>query len=211
MKKLVLTLVCACTAMLCMAGEPPVPHSVRVGWGDMLFETLAFNASSKDSYDPSVLPGDFTSQGRYGYGYTGHIFADYMYSLTPVISVGAQADFEGIFWKEALRDASGAVTGNVTQVNNYNLCILPTVRFTYFRSEWVDIYSGLSVGLLMAFDNLKQFELAPAFNLNLVGVKVGKGHWGGTAELGMLNALKGSNDIYMFGSRLLSVGAYYTW
>ena len=127
------------------------------------------------------------------------------------MSAGVQTDFEGIFWKVASRDAAGTVVSDPVRVNNYNLCILPSVRFTYFRSEWVDIYSGLSVGLLMAFDNQRQFELAPAFNLNLVGVRVGKGHWGGTAEIGLLNALKGGNDVFMVGSRIISVGVNYTW
>ncbi len=134
-----------------------------------------------------------------------------MYSFTDVVSAGVQTDFEGIFWKEGVRDASGQIIGDPARVNNYNLCILPSFRFTYFRSELVDIYSGLSFGLLMAFDNQKQFEAAPAFNLNLVGVRVGKGHWNGTAEIGMLNAFKSANDVYMFASRLFSVGVNYIW
>ena len=211
MKKLITVAIAACLPLLCLAGNPPTRHNVRVGWGDMLFETLVFHPSGRDTYNPDALPASFRSQGRYDYGYTGHIFADYLYSFTDIVSAGIQTDFEGIFWKEASRDAAGNVVSDPVKVNNYNLCILPTVRLTYFRSEWVDIYSGLSVGLLMAFDNQKQFELSPAFNLNLVGVRVGQGHWGGTAEIGLLNALKGANDIYMFGSRIFSVGVNYTW
>ena len=211
MKKLITIAFAACLSVVCLAGNPPSRHSVRVGWGDMLFETLVFHPSAKGTYNPDALPGDFRSKGTYDYGYTGHIFADYLYSFTDVVSAGVQTDFEGIFWKVASRDAAGTVVSDPVRVNNYNLCILPSVRFTYFRSEWVDIYSGLSVGLLMAFDNQRQFELAPAFNLNLVGVRVGKGHWGGTAEIGLLNALKGGNDVFMVGSRIISVGVNYTW
>ena len=212
MKKLILSIsLLACLQIVAAAGNPPTRHSVRLGWGDMLFETLAFHASAPGTFDSASLPAGFRSTGTFGHGYTGHIFADYMYSFTDVVSAGVQTDFEGIFWKKGVRDASGTLVGEPTKVNNYNLCILPSVRFTYLRSEWVDIYSGLSVGLLMAFDNQKQFELAPAFNLNLVGVKVGKGQWSGTAEIGLLNALKGANDVYMFASRLFSVGVNYTW
>ena len=211
MKKLILSIsLLACLQIVAAAGNPPTRHSVRLGWGDMLFETLAFHASAPGTFDSASLPAGFRSTGTFGHGYTGHIFADYMYSFTDVVSAGIQTDFEGIFWKKGVRDASGTLVGEPTKVNNYNLCILPSVRFTYFRSEWVDIYSGLSIGLL-AFDNQKQFELAPAFNLNLVGVKVGKGQWSGTAEIGLLNALKGANDVYMFASRLFSVGVNYTW
>lgn len=212
MKKLLLSFsLLACLSTVCLAGNPPTRHSVRLGWGDMLFETLAFHPSARDAFNPASLPDGFRSKGTFGHGYTGHIFADYMYTLTDVTSVGVQTDFEGIFWKEGQRDAAGNVVGDPTQVNNFNLCILPSVRFTYFRSEWVDIYSGLSLGLLLAFDNQRHIELAPALNLNLVGVKVGKGNWAGTAEIGLLNALKGANDIYMFASRLFSVGVNYSW
>ena len=211
MKKLLLSISLIALPLLCMAGSPPPRHSVRLGWGDMLFETLAFHPSAPDSYNANVLPAGFRSKGSFGHGYSGHIFADYMYTLTEVTSVGVQTDFEGIFWKEGQRDASGALAGDPVQVNNYNLCILPSVRFTYFRSEWVDIYSGVSLGLLFAFDNQKRLELAPALNLNLVGVKVGRGNWAGTAEIGLLNALKGANDVYMVASRLFSVGVNYSW
>lgn len=212
MKKLLLSFsLLACLSTVCLAGTPPSRHSVRLGWGDMLFETLAFHPSARDTYDPGSLPAGFRSKGTFGHAYTGHIFADYMYTLTDVTSVGVQTDFEGIFWKEGQRDAAGSLVGDPTQVNNFNLCILPSVRFTYFRSEWVDIYSGVSLGLLLAFDNQRHLELAPALNLNLVGVKVGKGNWAGTVEIGLLNALKGANDIYMFASRLFSVGVNYSW
>ena len=211
MRKLIIIFAAALLTTVCAAGNPPSRHTVRIGWGDMLFETLAFHAGAPGSYSTAALPADYSGKTTYGYGYTGHIFADYLYSFTDVISAGVQTDFEGIFWKEAVKDANLKVKGDVKNVDNYNLCILPCVRFTYFRSPWVDIYSGLSVGLLMAFDNLRQFEAAPAFNLNLVGVRVGQGNWGGTAELGLLNSFKSANDVFMFGSRLFSVGVYYTW
>lgn len=195
MKKLITIIAAVSLCAICMAAPPQTRHNVRLGWGDMLFETLVFHPTA------SPLNG---GNGRFDNSYTGHIFADYMYSLTSVVSVGMQADFEGIFWKE------GAAEG-VKKVNNYNLSMLPSVRFTFFRSEWVNLYSGVSLGLLMAFDNQNHFEAAPAFNLNLFGVKVGKGHWGGFFELGALNALTGGNSIYMLGSRLMSVGVNYTW
>lgn len=212
MKKLILSIsLLACLQIVAAAGNPPMRHSVRVGWGDMLFETLAFHPSAPEQYNPSLLPSDYLSTRTSGYGYTGHIFGEYMYSLSSLISLGVQTDFEGIFWKEGTYDRNGTAAGGVKNVNNYNLTLLPTMRFTYFRSEWVSLYSGFSLGLLMAFDNQGQFELAPALDLNFIGVRVGNGPWGGFLNLGALNALRGANDIYMFGSRLVSVGVNYTW
>ena len=40
---------------------------------------------------------------------------------------------------------------------------------------------------------------------------MGKDHWGGSLELGALNALMGKDRIYMLGSRLISVSVNYRW
>ena len=88
---------------------------------------------------------------------------------------------------------------------------MPTVRFDYFNKEYVGLYSGLGAGLLTAFDNAVGLQLAPAFNLNFIGVQVGHGHWYGSAELGFMVALTGANTIYMAGSRLVSFSLIYRW
>ena len=204
MRKLITVIAAGCLCVLCMAAPPDNRHSVRLGWGDMLFETLAFHASAPGNYNPEALPADYQWTGTCDHKYTGHIFGEYMYSLTSVTSIGIQADFEGIFWKQGHKE-------NFKQVNNYNLTLLPTVRFTYLRTEWVNLYSSVSLGLLMAFDNQRQFEVAPALNLNMIGIRVGRQHWGGFLELGALTALRDTNNIYMFGSRLVSVGVNYCW
>ena len=164
-------------------------HQVRLGWGDMLFETLVFH--------PGTTLGDVQ---KTDFGFTGHIFGEYRYRLNKTISVGAQVDFEGIFWKE-----------NGAPVNNYNLIAMPTVRFIYFERPWVSLYSGIGFGAIVAFDNAGGREFAPAGDLNFLSVQVGKGHWSGTLSLGFLNAIKNANRVYMVGSRLLSVSINYSW
>lgn len=154
------------------------PHQVRIGWGDMLFESLVFREAS-----PS----------RGGKGFTGHIFAEYQYSVSKVVSVGGQLDFEGIF---------------AADMNNYDVTVMPTVRFTYLRRPWVELYSGLGAGLLCALDNQGGAEFAPAVNINLFGVQVGKGPISASVELGALNSMFKSR-VYMLGSRLVSVSLNY--
>lgn len=171
--------------VLSWSQESGTRHLARLGWGDMLFETLAFH------------PQENTSR----YGYTGHLFADYHYTLTQVISVGGQVDFQGIFWTE----------DNSFRSRNYDLCILPSARFTWLNKEWVRLYSGVGLGLLFAFDNAGGHGIAPVFNLNSIGVQVGNGHWCGSADLGFMVSLNNLNRIYMFGSRLVSVGVNYRW
>ena len=181
--------------------EPALmPHQVRLGWGDMMFETAVFH------------PGLAADGNRtHHYGYTGHIFAGYAYSFRKWVSFGAEIDFEGIFWKETPCDQYRRPIGDAIPVRNYDLTIMPEVRFTFFDKGWVNLYAGLGVGALIAFDNHKGVEASPAVNLNLFGVWMGKDHWGGSLELGALNALMGKDRIYMLGSRLISVSVNYRW
>jgi hypothetical protein len=191
MKRRILTLLILLTPLLAMAGEPKgAPRSqVRLGWGDMLFETLAFHPGT--GLDGNV---------RSNFGYTGHIFSEYSYRLSKLISVGGELDFEGIFWQE-----------NGKPLNNYNLIAMPTIRFTYFEREWVSFYSGFGFGAVMAFDSAGNREFALAGNLNFFSVQVGKGPWSGTFSLGALNAIKNANRVYMVGSRLFSISLNYAW
>ena len=179
-----------CIPMLALAGVPEGKprHQVSIGWGDMLFETLVFH------------PGTLDKVPRTDYGYTGHIFGEYSYRLNKVVCLGAQLDFEGIFWKEG-----GA------PVNNYNLIALPTIRFIYFERPWVSFYSSVGLGGIMAFDNSGAKEFAPAGNMNFFSVQVGNGHWSGTFSLGALTAVKNANSVYMVGSRIFSLSLNYAW
>lgn len=170
---------------LCGAQVNGPRHLLRLGWGDMLFETLAFH------------PTEATSR----YAYTGHLFADYHYRLTKRISLGAQVDFQGISWTEDTSFRS----------RNFDISIIPSARFTWLDKEWVRVYSGLGYGLLLALDNAGGHGVAGVLNLNPVGVQVGKGHWCGSVDLGFLASLANMNQIYMFGSRLVSVGVNYRW
>lgn len=185
-------------SLSCGAQTPK--HEVRLGWGDMLFETMAFHPSSTHDY-PTGKPTGYPYQENRDYGYTGHIFAEYRYHFSSLFSLGMQADFEGIFWTRETGFRS----------RNYNLTFLPNVRFTYFRREWVRLYSGIGAGLLVAFDNEHHTEAAPALDLNLFGIQVGKGPWSGSVQLGLLAALKSGNEIYMLGSRLFSISVNYNW
>ena len=181
MKKLLITIMLSLSSLAygnsLQSANPR--HLVRVGWGDMLFESMAFPSAGRD---------------RGGKGYTGHLFAEYQYRFTRVVSVGAQLDFQGIYRAE---------------MNDYDLTFLPTVRFTYLRTRMVQMYSGVGAGLLFAFDNAGGREFAPALNLNFAGVQLGEGPLTIGFELGLLNALTSPHNIYMAGARLVSLSLNY--
>lgn len=197
MKKILTALLLVLVLPTALSAQGKMRHQLRWGWGDMLFETMAFHPSPAHAYPGGYSFGD---PSRTDYFYTGHIFAEYQYRLCKAVRVGFQADIEGIFWKE---DGS--------PLRNYDLTLMPTVRFNYVEKEIWSLYSGLGAGLLTAFDSLRNVELAPAFNLNFIGVEVGKGHWYGGVDLGFMVALNGVNKIYMLGSRLISFSANYRW
>jgi len=48
-------------------------HEIRLGWGDMLFETMAFHPSSTHSY-PSGKPTGYAYQENRDYAYTEWIW-----------------------------------------------------------------------------------------------------------------------------------------
>lgn len=193
------------TVLLCQAEakNPPFKHHlVRLGWGDPLFETLAF-------HDGAASAGDFLKTDHFGY--TGHIFAEYQYRFNTVVSVGLQADIQGIFWNETPCDASRNPTGPSFRSRNYDLSILPTVRLTCLNSRYVQLYGGFGAGLMVAFDNTRHAETAPVVDITLLGVQIGKGHWTGSVELGGMTSLRSVSTIYMLGSRLISVSVNYSW
>lgn len=160
-------------------------YLVRVGAGDSLFESLVFH------------PADETAH----YTYSGHWFADFHYKLTRVVSVGGQLDWQSICWDRS----------DGPRLKNYDLSILPTVRFTWLDRKWVRLYSSLGAGLLVAWDNDGGREAAPVFNLNGIGIQFGDGPWCGSADLGFMVSLKNVNHIYLMGARILSVGVNYRW
>ena len=211
MKRIILTAIAALWGLSCLAGEPFSRHQVSIGWGDMLFETMAFHESPSHGYAPELLPADFITSERHKMGYTGHLFASYLYRLNKVVSLGGQLDFEGIFWTEANYDRYHNQQGEATRCRNYNLSMLPTARFTFLDKEWVRLHAGVGTGLLLAFDNAGVLEAAPVLDLNLISVEVGKGQWSGTVGFGLMAALANANKVYMLGSRLVSVSLNYHW
>lgn len=196
MKRILTLLLLAAVLPLSAAGQ----HQVRLGWGDMLFETLAFHPGY-------AADGKRTSD----FCYTGHFFAEYSYQLTPVTGIGIKSDLGGIFWKETPCDIYRAPIGESSRVRNHNLSFIPTAQFTFLKREHVELYAGIGAGLLVAFDNKGDAALSPVLDLNILGVRAGKGPWWGAVEFGGLNALTGANTIYLLGSRLVSISLNYRW
>jgi len=176
-------------------------HEVKLGWGDMLFE--------------SAMQYEFTHIGkpntRIDY-LTGHFFAEYEYHWLSWLSSGMQIDFFQMGWHDRRELKSDS---NAKEHNYYNLSFLPTVRFTWFHSEYVNLYSAAMLGLCINGGTERDAMTGrktvcyPAFGLTMLGCQVGKNGWYGAVEWGGLSALLDTNYIAMASARILSVSVSY--
>lgn len=197
---LLLFTLCACLSLGAMTKDSICldRHEVRLGWGDMQFETAMYHA---DHYTGN-------------YRYTGHIFATYQYRFLPWLSAGLDFDYEHVLWQKGDTTFTACPEERKTNENFYNICFIPEVRFTYYWSKYVNLYSEIGCGLLINGGSEINFRgqktaCAPVIEITALGVQVGDDHWFGTVELGGLNAMSSLTDFYMLASRLFSASVGY--
>lgn len=188
-----------------------VRHEFRLGAGDMLFETLIWHDQLHKKY--TGAKPDFLFPEDRAYGYSPHMSVEYAYHILPWMSIGTIVDFQVTGWSREWYNSSNKLA-STTYENFYNLCIMPTARFNYFRREHVGLYSSISVGMDVnggsEYNGFgKNTELGLAADIRFIGVTVGGGHWWGFAELGGLYALRNKNAMYMMSSQIVKVGASY--
>ena len=164
-------------------------NELRIGWGDMMYETAVYHANPLTSH----------------YRYTGHLFAEYQRTLNYWCAVGVQLDYEQVWWNTR----PNVLSEYTTKDYFYNIALLPTLRFTYFHHPYVNLYSSLNIGLLVNAGTEQDMKgrhtaCAPAFGITALGVKVGRKHIFASIEIGGLSALAGKNYIYMVGSRIFT-------
>ena len=176
------------------------PNEFRIGWGDMMFETAVFHA---DHYTGN-------------YRYTGHLFTTYQHRFLPWLSAGLCFDYEHVLWQKSIDKIpfTKSTTDQRVNADFFNLCFIPQVRFTYYWSKYVNLYSGLGCGLLINGGSERNFRgqktaFSPVLEITALGVQVGNDHWFGTIELGGLNAMSSLVDFYMLASRLFSASVGY--
>ena len=175
-------------------------HEFRVGYGDMIFETLMW---PKNNY-------------RYKVKYTGHIFAEYQYHLFNWLSTGLQVDYERVAWHLTSLGMYFTTGPRQEKQHFYNLTFLPTIRATYFHHPYLNLYSAFGFGVNInggterdMYDRTTATSMA--FNLTLLGMKAGKNHWFVGLELGALNAFQNEDFIYMIASRIFSISVGYNF
>ena len=182
-----------------------MPHHLRVGWGDQMFETLMW----RELGHYNVLPEDYEALYDENFRYTQHWFIEYLYRINYRYSFGLLMDYSGVLWDNVLRNGRGEELERKANKSFHNIAIVPTVRFSYWRCDYVSIYSAIGAGLNINTGTELDYKgrktaVAPAVNITLLGVCAGKGRWYGALEVGGMFSLNNVDEVYMFGSRIMT-------
>ncbi|MBR6167900.1 MAG: hypothetical protein IKQ50_05680 [Paludibacteraceae bacterium] len=184
-------------------------HEVRIGWGDQLFESLMWHNPTNIMTITPTLPN--TYQYKENYRHHQHLWTEYQYRVTHWFSVGGMIDMSEVGWDIVQRDGAGVELSRTKNQYFYNLVLMPTIRFTYFFHENVNLYSGLGFGMDInggteknAFG--KTTEVGAAINFTVIGLSANYDRWFWTVDFGGMYALKNTNTIFMASSRIINVG-----
>lgn len=187
-----------------------MPHEIRVGCGDAFFEALAWHSNPY----AQLLPESYTAVYNEDYRYTQHLFCEYLYNLSYWYSIGGMVDYSGVLWDEVTRNGQGKELQRVADKQFHNIVIMPVVRFSYWHTEYISLYSALGLGVNINTGTEIDYKgretaVALAANITLLGIRIGKKHFFGSLELGGMSSLMSTNEIYMLGSRLFTASLGY--
>lgn len=182
------------------------------GVGDPLMECVFYRASPHLDY--TLYSKNVTYLEKQDYHHVPHFYIEYYRNLLPWLAVGAQIDVGSFYWKNVYYRGGSNTPVETVRQNNYNISILPSVRFAYMRKEHVRLYSAVRPGLTINTGSELDYKgrnTAAGFGIDLtwIGVSYMSGPWFGSFELGLMAALGDVNSIYMFGSKLMSLSFGY--
>lgn len=182
-------------------------HEVRVGWGDQLFESLMWHNPTH----VTTMPATYQELYKENYRHYQHYWFEYQYRFTHWFGLGVMLDGSGVQWDEVVRDGQGIELSREKNHHFYNLVVMPTMRFTYFHHEYVNLYSGLGFGMGInggTETNAKgrHTDVGAAVNITVIGVSANYGRWFWTVDFGGMYSLKNANAIFMASSRIINVG-----
>ena len=183
-------------------------NEIRLGWGDQLFESLMWHNPTNIT---TTMPASFQQTYHENYRHHQHIWLEYQYRFTHWFSLGGMMDMSEVGWDDVTRNGAGVELSRSRGHYFYNLVFMPTIRFTYFHHEYVNLYSGIGIGMDInggTETNAKgqRTEVGAAVNITVFGVSANYKRWFWTVDFGGLYALKNANAIYMASSRIINVG-----
>lgn len=182
-----------------------MPHEIRIGWGDQMFETLVWHEIKR----PTMLPPTYIASYQEHFRYTQHWFAEYLYNVNYWYSFGAMIDYSGVLWDEVLRNGQDREIARKKNCVFHNVVIMPEVRFSYHHTQLLSLYSSFGVGININTGTEvdyrgRQTAVAPVINISLLGLRIGSNRWYGAIEVGGMFSFIDSNEVYMAGSRIFT-------
>lgn len=183
-------------------------HEMRIGWGDQLFESLMWH---NPLYRVQTMPANWTQVTHEDYHHDQHIWIEYQYRHKGWFSYGAMTDISFVHWSDVTRNGKGEELAREKGHFFYNLVIMPTIRFTYYHHEYVNLYSGLGFGMDINGGTEKNWkgektDIGAAINFTVFGISANYEQWFWTVDFGGMYALKDLNTIFMASSRIINVG-----
>lgn len=187
-------------------------NELRIGWGDQLFEMAMWHPTAAITIipeNPYFPPQSYREVYHENYTYTQHVFLEYQYRFNRWFALGAMADGSGFMWDDVTRDGRGSELERSTGHYCYNVLLMPTMRFTYFWHKYMNLYSGLGIGMGVnggTEEGMQGKKILPAaaMQLTLLGFSVSVGRCFAAVDLGGLISLKDSNTIFLLESRIVS-------
>ena len=182
-------------------------NELRIGWGDQLFESLMWH---NPTYITTTMPVTNNYLYRENYKHYQHLWLEYQWRFNHWFGLGGMIDGSGVSWDEVTRNGAGTEVSRDPNHHFFNLVIMPTVRFTYYHHENVNLYSGLGLGLGINGGSEvnakgKKTDVGAAVNVTVFGVSANYNRWFMTTEFGGLTSLKNMNTVYMLCSRIINV------
>lgn len=183
-------------------------NELRIGWGDQLFESLVWH---NPTYIVKTMPTSYEQVYHENYRHDQHVWIEYQWRFKHWVSFGGMVDWSDVRWDDVTRNGAGVEVAREGGHWFYNLVIMPTVRFTYFHHENVNLYSGLGVGMDINGGSEtdgwgRKTDVGVAINVTVFGVSANYQRWFWTVDFGGLYAMKNSNTIFMASSRIMNVG-----
>ena len=182
-------------------------NELRFGWGDQLFETLMWHNPTSFV---TTLPTSYQQTYHENYRHHQHLWLEYQYRFNHWFSLGGMMDMSEVGWDDITRDGKGTVLQTDPNHYFYNLVLMPTVRFTYFHHEYVNLYSSIGLGLNINGGTetnaaQKHTAVGMAVDITAIGVSANYHRWFMAVDLGGLTSFKDKNTVYMACSRIINV------
>lgn len=194
-------------SQLSSAQNPSRRVDLSIGWGDQMFESIIWH---RENTFWGHIPETETVSATDNYRYSQHWFLSAGYRVNRWFSAGAMTDISSVSWDNMEYNGNGEFLHDNGREHFVNMILMPVVSFTYFQRPHLSMHGGLGAGLNVntgsQTDYLSRTTVcAPAMYLNVLGIRGEIGRYFASVDFGGLVSMNNPHEIYLLGSRMISV------